>query len=210
MGFKNLENMINIVLVALFTLAKAEVRGDLEDIVNELVMEMTELNAKVEYLEDNAKNLEKEGKAKDASIQKLEREVSLLKDPTFTYFSSYLSVTRIISQTITYEKLLYSSTNVEGAAMDISTGIFTSGWPGTYTVTWSLAADMDEGQPIMHIYLRMNGAKIRESLHSSFYTGPSGYVRDQGGRTLVLHLERGDTLDLWCEDCSARADDITF
>jgi hypothetical protein len=31
-----------------------------------------------------------------------------------------------------------------------------------------------------------------------------------GGRTLVLHLDRGDTLDLYCEDCSADIYDTTF
>ena len=31
-----------------------------------------------------------------------------------------------------------------------------------------------------------------------------------GGRTLVLHLVRGDTLDLYCEDCSATIYRVTF
>ena len=52
---------------------------------------------------------------------------------------------------------------------------------------------------------------IQESLHSSYYIGPdqSG-VQDQGGRTLVLHLDRGDTLDLYCDNCSAGIGRTTF
>ena len=54
------------------------------------------------------------------------------------------------------------------------------------------------------IYLRKNGNVIVESHHYS----RAAY--EQGGRTLVLHLDRGDTLDLYCEDCSAGISGITF
>merc|ERR1712236_120181 len=157
MGSHNMENMVNIVLVALVTLAKADVGVDLEDTVNKLVVEM---NAKVGYLETEVKNLEKKMQAKDDSIRKLETDVSFLKDPPYTYYTSYQSVTTISSQTITYSSLLHSSTNVEGADMNLSTGIFTSGWGGTYTVSWSLW-----GYTVIDIYLRRNGAKITESRH---------------------------------------------
>ena len=51
---------------------------------------------------------------------------------------------------------------------------------------------------------------IQESEHVSRYSGPSGHVSDQGGRTLVLHLDRGDTLDLYCDNCSAYISSTTF
>ena len=54
---------------------------------------------------------------------------------------------------IFYDKLIYSSTNVEGG-LDISTGQFTSGWPGSYTVTWSLRIDDDDFDTPAAIYLR--------------------------------------------------------
>merc|ERR1711936_621154 len=152
---KNMENMVNILLVVLVMvpLASAEVRGDLEDIVKELVVEMRELNAKVEHQDKSFHNLEMkmqeevtardasistlemEVKAKEDSIQKLAREVSFLRNPPYTYFSAYQSYTsRSGSHTIEYDNLIHSSTNVEGS-MDVSTGIFTSGWAGTYTVS---------------------------------------------------------------------------
>merc|ERR1719228_1727991 len=158
--------MITLVLVLLVTvtMTKAEQKENIQDIVKEMVVvEMRETNAKIATLELEMKNMkskhdhlerevkikddkmkdmndtfEREMKAKDASHQKLEREVVFLKDPPYTYFSSYQSYIDITSQTITYSSLLYSSTNVVGADMNTSTGIFTSGWGGTYTVSWSL------------------------------------------------------------------------
>merc|ERR1719154_351395 len=83
---------------------------------------------------------------------------------------------------IPYSTLLYSSSNVEGPhGLDISTGVFTAGWPGTYTVTWSLMANDYHGGSGVTIYLRKNGDNIGESHHNSYYTGSSGVVQDQGG-----------------------------
>ena len=68
----------------------------------------------------------------------------------------------------------------------------------------------DAGDHSVHINLRKNGQNIDESLHYSRYTGPSGYAYDQGGRTLVVHLDSEDTMDLFCNECSAGIDDVTF
>ena len=118
-----------------------------------------------------------------------------------------LSTTR---QAISYSNLLYSSCNDGGAGLNINSGQFISGVAGSYTVTWSLRAINDAGDHSVHINLRKNGQNIDESLHYSRYTGPSGYAYDQGGRTLIVHLDRGDTMDLFCNECSAGIDDITF
>merc|ERR1711970_1136144 len=153
----------------------------------------------------------KELKTKDDSIKKLMNEMSLLKDSPYTFFCAYRDGTDITTAAITYSKLLYSSTNIpDDATMDIETGMFTSGWGGTYTVTWSLFAEDGQGDQRVNIFLRQNGEIINESRHASHYFGPSGFITDQGGRTLVLRLERGDTLDLWCEDCSAGVYWVTF
>merc|ERR1712183_1188848 len=142
-------------------------------------------------------------KANDVSILKLEREVSFLKDPPWSFAcGAHSESNNIASQVISYTTLLYSSTNVPGVGLDISTGVFTSGHPGSYTATWSLTAldgAASAGHPVS-LYLRKNGVNIDESLHKS--RTENGGVWDQGGRTLVLHLDRGDTLDLYCKDCS--------
>merc|ERR1711892_888855 len=140
----------------------------------------------------------------------LERDVSILREPPFIHSCGYQYSTTITSQTIPYSSLLYSSTNTEGGGLDIARGVFTSPLAGSYTVAWSLLAIDDHPDSDVVIYLRQNGQKIDESQHESGYSGPSGRVHDQGGRTLVLHLDMGDTLDLYCADCSARIYYTTF
>ena len=83
-------------------------------------------------------------------------------------------------QTISYSSLLYSSTNTEGGYLDVATGVFSSPYPGSYTVTWSLLAKDGVGESIVEIYLRKNGQKIDETHHWSQYTGSNGHVWEQG------------------------------
>merc|ERR1712215_287638 len=235
---QHIMNNIIIVLVALATIVKAEVREDnIREMVENLEKEMKEaknnaetFEKKIKKLNDNfdqkvkdmTDNFEKKLKAKDDIIAKIEnkinsmnhsfgmemkkfeREVSFLKEPPYSFFCGYRYVTSATSATITYNKLLYSSTSLpDSATLDINTGIFTSGWGGTYTVTWSGTAQDEAGDNFVRFYLRKNGEIISEAEHRSWYTGPSGRSDMVGGRTLLVRLDRGDTLDLWCEDCSA-------
>merc|ERR1712055_1219868 len=143
-----------------------------------LAEEMRETNAKVASMEQEMKvkdstfekkikdmndtfgkelrKLERELDARDASNAKLEREVSFLKEPPFSFFCGYrYELTNITSATITYDYLLYSSTSIpDMASMDTQTGIFTSGWVGTYTINWSLYAYDTAGDHHVSIYLR--------------------------------------------------------
>merc|ERR1711892_1053928 len=166
--------------------------------------DLTTTNSKLDDLTSFLDNLT----SKD---HELERDVSIIRNPPFIHSCGshyeYLSIT---SQTIPYNNLLYSSTNTEGGGLDIARGVFTSPLAGSYTVTWSLAADDDAGDHSVVIYLRQNGQKIEESRHYSDYSGPSGQATNQGGRTLVLHLDMGDTLDLYCDNCSAYIYRTTF
>merc|ERR1711942_547031 len=98
--------------------------------------------------------------------------------------------------TIPYTFLLYSSTNTEGGGLDISTGVFTAPHGGSYTVYWDTSAGLDHGEDV-RIYLQKNGENIKESKHLSYYSGPSGRVGDQGGRTIIVYLGVGDTLQLY-------------
>jgi len=142
----------------------------------------------------------------------LERDVSISRNPPFIHSCGYQYSSHITHQTIPYSSLLYSSTNTEGGGLDIATGVFTSPLAGSYTVTWSLMAGDDHGnqENLVVIYLRQNGQNIKESRHVSGYSGPGVVVYEQGGRTLVLHLDMGDTLDLYCDDCGAYIYYTTF
>ena len=63
--------------------------------------------------------------------------------------------------------------------------------------------------------MRKNKDIIPETFHDclfygrSYGSGPSG-INDQGGRTVLVHLDMGDTLDLYCENCSAEIMFLTF
>merc|ERR1711892_678799 len=141
----------------------------------------------------------------------LERDVSIIRNPPFIHScGSHYEYLSISSQTIPYQSLLYSSTNTEGGGLDIATGVFTCPWPGSYTVTWSVKGDDNAGDADINIYLRKNGNNIVETEQISSYTGSSGHVEEQGGRTIVLHLELGSPLDLYCADCSAGIYFTTF
>jgi hypothetical protein len=123
-----------------------------------------------------------------------------------------------------YYSLFYSCTNTEGVDIDISTGIFYCPYTGSYTITWSLYATDTAGNSDVVIFLRKNGQDIDESRHKGSSGQPisvyeKGKIITQytintinilGGRTLVLHLDRGYNLDLYCENCSAGITFITF
>merc|ERR1711872_29395 len=148
--------------------------------------------------------------------KELEREVSILREPPYFHSCGYQYSTSIKSQTVTYTSLLYSSkggqAEIEPGGLDIGTGILTSPWPGSYTVSWGLQAgvDAEANDNWVEIYLYKNGIRIDESRHKSHYNGDSGYIYDQGGRTMMVYLGMGDTLSLFCEDCSANVRYLTF
>ena len=99
------------------------------------------------------------------------REILIIKNPPYFHACGSNNVHPIINQqTIPYK----------GGGLDISTGIFVSPYPRSYSVTWSLRAGDIAGENTVNIYLRKNGQNIQESNHWSHYTGPAGYVVEQG------------------------------
>ena len=227
-----MEKSIKIPLVVLMLMVIGEAKEDLELIVKDMRMKMVDFEDHISITEEKLLSSQRQLmpiqtqqlktdnevlhimeflNSHEVSIKELERSVSFLKNPPSTFSCGYhTGYEYFVSNVISYTSLSYSSSNVEGSGLDISSGIFTSGHPGTYTATWSLASINDAGDHYVQIHLRKNGSMIQESRHVSYYTGSSGKTDDQGGRTLILHLERGDTLDLYCDNCSAGVYDTTF
>merc|ERR1719369_364217 len=216
--------MIRITLLLLVATATFG-KEDLDYIVKEMrdLKEcLTKEQLRTRNLEDSIQKLEKKMKAKDDLLEKhmnaktdqLEKEVLFLKDQPYTFICASTYETLFFSSGIfSYSKLLYSSTNVDGADMNLSTGVFTAGWGGSYTVTYSLLAYdyANKYNTYFTAYLRKNGEKIEETRHVSRYVDSgSGHTLDQAGRTLVVHLLRGETLDLWCDHCDSGVEHITF
>merc|ERR1711892_1340279 len=140
-----------------------------------------------------------------------EKSINVLRDPPSIFYCGYKYVTSATRSVLTFDRLSYSRSNQPTGGLDPVTGVFTSPYPGTYRVSWSLYAINDAGDSYVSIHLHKNGASVgEESRHYSHYIGASGYVYDQGGRTLFLHLDLGETLAMYCDDCSAGVSRVNF
>merc|ERR1719320_231702 len=95
----------------------------------------------------------------------LVREVANFRAPPYIHAcGSNTNFLSFQSHTIPYTSLLYSSTNTEGGGLDITTGVFTAPWGGSYTVYWDTNINVYSGQTVV-IYLQKNGDTIEESRH---------------------------------------------
>jgi len=180
----------------------------------EMMAEMNErlslAEGKLAKTEDELTATKDECATTKAKTDELEREVAILRAPPYIHScGSHFGVLSGSYMTIPYTSLLYSSTNTEGGGLDISTGVFTAPHGGSYTVYWDTNAYLHSGENVVSIYLQKNGESIEESLHYSRYTG-SGVVDDQGGRTLMVYLGVGDTLQLYRSDGSGQIFYTTF
>ena len=112
----------------------------------------------------------------------LSKDISALKDPPHYHACVYQDTGYMSNWVIDFDKVLYTSSNIDEADFDIKAGVFTSGWGGTYTVTWDLRADNNPKERAVELYLKKNGEVIPESHHKSHYeaSGYDGRVVDQG------------------------------
>merc|ERR1712129_604251 len=120
----------------------------LEDKLNELNINILSIKNALNITQGKLVKAQQELRARGSIIDEIEKDVSFLKEPPWTFFcAGDASYQGIVGAILTYPTLLYSSTNVDGADLDITTGVFISGFPGSYTVTWSMWADDSPGDP---------------------------------------------------------------
>ena len=155
---------------------------DTEDMVNII---RDDINHRIALMEDEIESTQKNNenlKIENRKIKKelddltvqhamLEKTLFKLRNAPYLYICGENAGLSFTSHTIPYHTILYSSTNTEGGGLDISTGVFQSPFPGTYTVTWSMMADNNKGENIVEVYIRKNKEAVTEALHSSYYTG---------------------------------------
>merc|ERR1711935_770420 len=111
---------------------------------------------------------------------------------------------------VNYAYLAFNRTNLHTGGLDVKTGVFTSPFHGTYTITYSARSTNHNGHAVL-LYIFKNEVQIDASQHYSSYkseSSDSGFVRDEGGRTLILDLEEGDTLVLRYVGANGDADGI--
>merc|ERR1711892_854176 len=220
MGKARMGKAVKIVLVIMITLAMVEASDVLQDMVKNVMTEMERVNRRLAIYEETIKltNTEllktQEELARTKMVLKRVTDDHKTRDQKFEREQPYFHVCgahfggreEIVYEKIAYDSIEYSSTNVAGGGLDISTGVLTSGRAGTYTVTWSLIADAEDGAGNnLNIYLRKNRQNVCSSQLFTGYTNT-----DVAGRTTVLHLDHGDTLDLFCEKCKAHFHRTTF
>ena len=133
-------------------------------------------------------------KAKDGDLQckvaEVERKVSVLENSPYYHICVYQTYSNVKNANMPFDRELYfECNNCDEATFDLESGIYTNGWPGTYTVTWSLHSGMDHGDSGVQIFLRKNDENISESWHYSYYSGSSGQVIDQGKLFMIVMFD---------------------
>jgi len=90
------------------------------------------------------------------------------------------------------------------------TGVYTAQAAGVYQVAWSVLNYLDSGKENW-IYLHRNGRqKVDESEHFSSNDGGNKLIREQGGRTMLVNLQSGETLNLRTDKFDGDAWKISF
>merc|ERR1711872_666510 len=171
--------------------------GGCEDKINRMERVNEKDSWKFELIQENDEIMKQEMSKISQTVEKVTAEAPA------AYHCGYRELTSTASNPIYFDSMFYSRTNQPSGGLEISSGLYTAPFPGTYKATYSLYANEGTGQKSLHLHLRKNGEKIEESQHLSLYAGTAGEIDDQGGRTLITSLGRGDTLDMFCEDCSA-------
>ena len=97
---------------------------------------------KLTLLEVDSKKYKEEQTMKVTSLTEDMNSMMSLEHETSTPEAFYCGYQGYVSfpSTITYDSMFYSRTNQPTGGLDLATGVFTSPFPGTYTVTHSLYA----------------------------------------------------------------------
>jgi len=169
--------------------------------VDEMVKKIEELSADNRAMKEQVqKNAENFGSL-ETSITEASRTAAGAGPYVLTCAYKYYWRIRDDS-TITYDSLIddYKSGGGDGA-MDLATGVYTLGGPsGHYTITFSGRASLDSGDEL-YLYLYKNGNKIKETewVAKAYTTSGSIMMRVMGSRTVTLHLDVGDRLEIKTE-----------
>jgi len=122
---------------------------------------------------------------------------------------------------MSYDSLLTDWNNgdhVNGGhgVLDISTGVFTAGTPGHYTATIS-GILVKTSSSYCRLFMYLNGQQVTETNlltgTTSEPTSASGSVLYyQGSRTMIFHMNEGDTLHITATEASDKVyfDTMTF
>ena len=99
---------------------------------------------------------------KDVAMSKLEKVKGLTSESSYFYECGWREEWSVDNENVTYEKLLYSSNSGVDGGLNITTGVFTAGTSGTWTISYSATSVQYSGD-IIQAFLYLNGQQVVES-----------------------------------------------
>ena len=99
---------------------------------------------------------------KDVAMSKLEKVKGLTSESSYFYECGWREEWSVDNENVTYEKLLYSSNSGVDGGLNITTGVFTAGTSGTWTISYSTTSVQYSGD-IIQAFLYLNGQQVVES-----------------------------------------------
>merc|ERR1712083_686391 len=194
-------------------------RKDLEAKNKEMETRVKELE---EQLKEGNGGLEKNDSDLKASVAKQKRGVENSSTNEFASSYPHTALTKpslrdlpiiLISawqgspirspQTVTFDSFLANYNNGDrpgggDGKLDLDSGVFTYLTPGYYTVSFSAIGIIGPNRGNIDMYLYKNGLEIPES--AWYFSEDSGAlnsdVRVGGSRSVIIHMDAGDTLEL--------------
>ena len=100
---------------------------------------------------------------RDVAMSQLEKKVKgLTSESSYFYECGWREEWSLDNENVTYEKLLYSSNSGVDGGLNITTGVFTAGTSGTWTISYSATSVQYSGD-IIQAFLYLNGQQVVES-----------------------------------------------
>jgi len=129
----------------------------------------------------------------DSSCDELQKRFNALEqkvneETPYLSVCAYSSGVKKGTTVITYERVTHAATNLKEGGLDTCSGVFTAGLAGTYSVSWSGYSSARGGGS--SVSLAKNGGSV---------SGTTCTWTLQG-RSIVIELKKGDTLNLRYED----------
>ena len=117
--------MTNTMKIVILVLMMVNLSKTMDDLMKEMNERLAMTEAQLDMTKDDLK-------AYKEMTHDLQKQVLILRNPPWTFAcGSHYDGIMATSMAISYSKLLYSSSNVEGAGLDISSGVFNAVYPGT-------------------------------------------------------------------------------
>ena len=134
-----------------------------------------------------------------AEDRKINIEIQLLKNKPHSIHCGHRQLWDTRDSVITYDEVTPSSQSggVGGiGGLDRTTGVFTAGHSGIWSITYSVQSFNPEGYGYNTLYIWINQVKFTESQHYVDYYKSKTKVYSLGGRTFYRHLSAGNTVTL--------------